>query len=102
MIRRLGGSEMEDTDRKWLRTIVYNALIGHVDVVRILHSTSTWPSSTPDWWKYILTMAFRLVMAGNEWDLEGDTNEDLRRKSQYRKLTQAFCGTWLYNSCGME
>jgi hypothetical protein len=71
MIRRLrvGSSKMEDTDGKWLRAIVYNALIGHVDVVRILH-----PSSTPDWRRYILTMAFRLAMAGSGWDLKMDTH----------------------------
>jgi hypothetical protein len=43
MIRRLGSSKMEDTDNKWSRVIVYNALIGHVDAVRIIHST--WPST---------------------------------------------------------
>jgi hypothetical protein len=60
-----------DTDSKWLRAIVYNALIGHVDAVRILHS---WPSNTPNWWRYILTMVFRLAMAGNGWDLKRDTH----------------------------
>jgi hypothetical protein len=72
MIRRLGGSKMEDTDSKWMRAIVYNALIGHVDAVRILHST--WPSNTPGWRRYILTMTFRLAMTGSGWDLKSDTH----------------------------
>jgi len=51
-----------------LGVIVYDALIGNVDVVRILRSTCQWPGNTPDWRRYILTMAFRLVMAGSGWD----------------------------------
>jgi hypothetical protein len=47
MIRRFCSSKTEDTDNKWLRAIVYDALIGYVVVVRILHST--WPSDTPYW-----------------------------------------------------
>jgi hypothetical protein len=70
MIRRLS-SKLEDTDSKWLR-IIYNALIGHVDAVRILHFTR--PSTTPDWQGYILTMAFRLAVAGSGWDLERNTH----------------------------
>jgi len=72
MIRRLGSSKMEDTDSNWLRTIVYDALIGHVDVVRIVHSTR--PSNTPDWRGYILTMAFRFAMARSGRDLKRDTH----------------------------
>jgi len=71
-IRRLGSSKMEDTDGEWLRAIVYNALMGHVDAVRILHSTC--PSNASDWRRYILTMAFRLAMAGSRWDLKRDTH----------------------------
>jgi hypothetical protein len=73
-IRRLGSSKMEDTDNKWSRVIVYNALIGHVDAVRIIHST--WPSNTPDcqWRRYILAIAFRLAMAGSGCDLKRDTH----------------------------
>jgi hypothetical protein len=71
MIRRLGSSKM-DTDSKWLRAIVvYDALMGHVDVLRILHS---WPSNTPDWRRNILTMVFKLAMAGSGWDLKRDTH----------------------------
>jgi hypothetical protein len=72
MIRRLGSSKMEDTDGKWLRAIVYNALMGHVDAVQILHPT--WPRNTPDWRRYILTMAFRLAMAGSGCDLKRNTH----------------------------
>jgi hypothetical protein len=71
MIRRLGSGKMEDTDSKWLRAIVDNALIGHVDAVRILHSM--WPGNTPDWRRYIVTMAFRLAMGWSGWDLKRDT-----------------------------
>jgi len=64
---------MEYTDTKWLRVIVYNTLIGHVHAVRVLHATL--PSNTAsDWQWYILTIAFRLVMAG--WDLKTLMNED--------------------------
>lgn len=73
-IRRPGNSKMEDTDSKWLRVIVYNTLIGHVDAVRVLHST--WHSNTPDWQRYILTMAFRLAVAGSRWDLKRFGNID--------------------------
>ena len=61
---------MEDTDSRWLRVIVYDTLIGHVDAVRILHST--WHFNTPDWRGCILTMAFKLAVAGSAWlDLRG-------------------------------
>jgi hypothetical protein len=72
MIRRIGSSKTEDTDSKWLRAIVDSALIGHVDAVRILQSI--WPSNTPDWRRYILTMAFRLAMGESGWDLKKDTH----------------------------
>jgi hypothetical protein len=68
---------MEDTDSKWLRVVVYDTLMGHLDAVRILHST--WPSNTPNRWRHILTMAFRLAMAGCGCDLKRDAhvmNED--------------------------
>jgi hypothetical protein len=74
MIRRLGSSKMKDTDDKWLRAIVYNALIGHIDVVRTLHSTRPSNLNTPDWRRYILMMAFRLAMAGSRWNLKRDTH----------------------------
>ena len=61
--------EMEFTDNWWLRVIVYNALIGHVEVVRIL-----WPSNTPNWRRYILPMAFRLAIGGSGRDLRRDTH----------------------------
>jgi hypothetical protein len=38
----------------WLRAIVYNALIGHIKMVRI-----------PDRRRYILPMAFRLAVGGS-------------------------------------
>jgi hypothetical protein len=60
--------KMEVTDSEWLRAIVYNALIGNVDVVQILHSTRL--SYTPAWWRYILP----LVICGNGWDLKGKTH----------------------------
>ena len=74
MIRRLGSSKMKDTDGKWLRAIVYKPLIGHIDVVRTLHSTRPSNLTTPDWRRYILMMAFRLAMAGSGWDLTRDTH----------------------------
>jgi hypothetical protein len=55
-----------------LRVIIYNALIGHVEVVRILHST--WPRNTPDWRRYILPMAFRLAIGGSGRSLRRDTH----------------------------
>jgi hypothetical protein len=70
MIRRLGSNKV-DTDSNWLRAIAYNALKGHVEAVRFLHS---WPSNTPDWRRYILTMVFRLAMGGSGWDLKRDTH----------------------------
>ena len=45
--------------------VVYNALIGHVDVVQI-----PWLGYTPVWRKYI----FPLVIAGGGWDLKRDTH----------------------------
>ena len=69
IIRSLGSGKMEDTDGKWLRVIVYDSLMGHVDAGRVLHSTvSTLPS---DWQRYILLMAFRLASG---WDLKRDTH----------------------------
>jgi hypothetical protein len=73
MIRRLGSGKMEDTDSKWLGAIVHDTLIGHVDAVRVLYSI--WPSNTPDWQRYILTVAFRLAMAWSVWDLKRDTHQ---------------------------
>jgi hypothetical protein len=72
MIKRLGSSKMEDTDSKWLRAKVYNALIGHADVGWIMHSSRA--GSTPDWRRYILMIAFRLAMVGSRWDLKKDTH----------------------------
>ena len=69
--RRLGSTKMEGADSKWLRAIVYNALICHVDAVRILYVACP---STTDWRRYILTMAFGLAMAGSGWDLKRDTH----------------------------
>lgn len=73
MIRRFSdsGGKMEYTDSKWMRSIVYNALIGHVDVVQILHAT--WPRNTPGWRRYVFAMAFRLAMTGSVWGLTRDT-----------------------------
>ena len=70
MIHRLDSGKMEDTDSKWLRATVYNALIRHVDAVRIFHCT--WPNSTSDWRRYVLAMAFRLAMARSGWSLNRD------------------------------
>jgi hypothetical protein len=70
--RRSDSRTVEVTDSNRLGVIVYDALIGNVDVVRILHST--WPGNTPDWRRYILTKAFRLAMAGSGWDLKRDTH----------------------------
>ena len=50
-----------------MRVIVYNTLVGHVDVVRILHST--WCSNAKDWGRYIFTMAFRMANGGSGQDL---------------------------------
>ena len=50
---------MEVTDTWRLRAIVCDALVGHVEVVGILHSTRR--GNTTDWWRYILYMAFRLA-----------------------------------------
>jgi hypothetical protein len=52
-----------------VRVIVYNALIGHIDVVGILHST--WPRNTPHWGRYI-PMAFRLAVGGSGRNLKMD------------------------------
>ena len=57
--------KMEDTNSYWLRVIVYIALIGHVDVVQILHH-STPLSYTPAWRRYI----FALVIGRSGWDLK--------------------------------
>lgn len=46
------------TDNKRLGAIVYDALISHVDVVRILR----WSSITSDWRRYILSMTFGLAI----------------------------------------
>jgi hypothetical protein len=61
--RRYDSRTAEVTDSKWLGMVVYDALIGYVDVVRILRST--WPSNTPDWRRYILLMTFRLAIGGS-------------------------------------
>ena len=47
--------------------IVYNTLVGHVNVVRILHSIQC--SNAQDWGRYILTMAFRMADGGSGRDL---------------------------------
>ena len=61
------GRQVGVTDSyEWLRVIVYNALIGHIDVVGILYST--WPRSAPDWIRYI-PMAFRLNVGRSGWNL---------------------------------
>jgi hypothetical protein len=52
----------------WLRVIIYNALIGHVEVVWILR-----PSNTPDGRRYILPMVFSLAI-GNGRDLRRNTH----------------------------
>jgi hypothetical protein len=52
--------------------MVYNALIGHVEVVLILHSTG--PSNTPDRCRYVLLTAFRLAIGGSGLDLTRDTH----------------------------
>jgi hypothetical protein len=61
--RRSNSRTVEITDSKWLGVIVYDALIGRVDVVRLLRST--WPSNTPDWRRYILSMTFRWAIGGS-------------------------------------
>lgn len=53
---------VEVTDSKWLGVIVYDALMGYIDVVHVLRST--WPKNTPDWWRCILT-TFRLTIGGS-------------------------------------
>ena len=69
---RLGYERMGATDNDWLRMIVHNALIGHVKVVGILHST--WPCDTPNWRRYILPMAFRLAVDGSRRNLRKNTD----------------------------
>jgi hypothetical protein len=64
---------MEDTDSNWLRAIVYDALIAHVDAMRIMHSA--WRSNTSDWRRYILMTAFRLAMGGSGWGLKRHIDE---------------------------
>ena len=51
--------------------IVYDALVGHVEVVGSLHST--WPSNASGLRRYI-PMAFRLAVGGSGWDLKRDRN----------------------------
>jgi len=51
-----------------LRVEIYHALIGHVVVIRILHSTRF--SNFPDWWRDILLVTFRLKIEGSGWDLK--------------------------------
>ena len=70
--RRLGYERIGATDYDWLRMIVHNALIGHVEVVGILHST--WPCDTPNWRRYILPMAFRLAIDGSRRNLRKNTD----------------------------
>ena len=53
--------KMEVTDSYWLGVVVYNTLIGHVDVT---HSTRL--SYSPVWWRYILLP----VIGGSGWDLK--------------------------------
>jgi hypothetical protein len=62
--RRPHGRNMKVTDSHWSRVMVHRGpLISHVDVVWILHSA--WPINPGhDWLKYILSMVFRLVLAG--------------------------------------
>jgi hypothetical protein len=57
----------EVTDGQWLVVVVLTALIGHVDEVRILHSTRL--SYIPVWWRHI----FPPVIGGSRWDLKRDT-----------------------------
>jgi hypothetical protein len=65
--------KMEVTDSQWLGVVVNNALISHVDVVRILHSTRFRPlSCTPARWRYCI---FLLVIWGSGWDLKRDDTE---------------------------
>jgi hypothetical protein len=59
---------MEVTDNKWLRAVVYNVLISHVDVVHLLHATRL--SYTPFWRRYI----FLMDVGGSGWDLKRDTH----------------------------
>jgi hypothetical protein len=58
----------------WLRVVVYNALIGHVEVVWKLRSI--WPG-TSEW--YILPMTFRLVIGGSGRDLRKNIMSTLKR-----------------------
>jgi hypothetical protein len=89
---------MKVTDSHWRKAMVYRGpLIGHVDVVWILYST--WPiNSGPDWLKYILSMAFSLVLAGGGsrggWGLEKDTTDEHLQKTEGPdvKLTQVCSG----------
>jgi len=81
--------------------MVYHPLIGQVDVW-ILHST--WHIA-PDWLNYILTIAFRMVLAiqvgGSGWGLENDTRQMSncrRQRDPMSKLTQ-FCSPSLCGWC---
>ena len=57
--------------------IAIDAVIGHVEVVRVLDST--WPGNTADRPRYILPIMFRLAISGSGQDLWRDAliNEDL-------------------------
>ena len=59
---------IEVTDSWWLRVIVYNALIGDVIVVKILHSTRL--SYTLALWGYIFPL---VIVIGGRWGLKRDT-----------------------------
>jgi hypothetical protein len=90
----LGNVAEEVTFLIHLRRNVLDTYLGHVDAVRILHST--WPGNNPRLQTYAITMAFRLAMAGSGWNLKRDTlmNDNLGRISQRRKLNRAFCSAW--------
>jgi hypothetical protein len=98
--RRPHGRNMEVTDSHWSRMVHRGPLIGHVDVVWILHST--WPINPGhDWLKYIPSMVFRLMLAGggSGWGLEKDTRQMStckRQRDRMSKLTQV-CSA---SSCG--
>ena len=68
--KRLGSREVGVTDfNYWLRVIVYyNALIGFIEVARILHPAQ--PNNLP--LCPILPMAFRLAIGESGWNLRRD------------------------------